>query len=565
MAESKADRIKANQARMESERSAFDALWAEIASLVFPRQNVFFGGGMNAAEWGKHTTPEAVVHDPYAAQALEDGVAAFEGFVMPRGQRWQKLAIEDETLMKRVQNRRWLEALEKRLFKRRNDPQSGFASNVHESGMSLFSFALQSMWIDHRRHPATGQIIGLSYQSEFVGEVWIDLDADGNVMRVHRRLTMTAEQAMMKWGDRSPSEVKKAMNDRKPQRDKVMTFLHVIEPNPAMIRGRLDKAGKPWAACYFCEASGEVFIEGGYHTMPRVVSQFSRAPNATYGSSPVMKALPLIRMLQQIWLDRIVGAELGLKPPLLTMDDVMDSAVIDLRPFGETVGGLDERGNPTVRAMFEAKGDPTDARELTAEARALIDRVFYRDLLQINREMKTHISAARTMEEIAEKGLLLAPLARQEDQWLSRMTERELALMAEIGDMDDMPDDIAKYFEAQGGMDIRYDNQLSHMQEAGKSVAFLNLAQQVGLMAQYDPSYVDEFKLIYPTEKVLPELGRIAGVPASMMATEAEIADKKAERQEKAALEQLAQVAPALSGAANDMAQIGNMGAPGNG
>lgn len=551
----KAEAIEAAFERMRSARTPFETLWAEIATLVFPRQSNFFGGGLEAAGWDKWRTPESVMHDPYSAQALEDGVSAFEGFVMPRGQRWQKLDLGDESLMRKVKVRAWLEQVEVRLFKLRNDPMSGFAGAIHESAMALFAFGAQSTWVEVRRDKGTGKVAGLSYQSEFVGDVFIECDAEGYPMRIYRRLTMSAEAAAGKWRD-LPPKVREAATSAKPEdRRRTFTFLHVIEPNPAMDPERLDAKGKPWLAGYYSVEDRAVFAEGGHYSLPRVVSRFARSPNADWGYSPTMTVLPLIRQLQAITIDRTINAEMTLKPAFLAQDDALDGGLLELKPYGITWGGLDDRGEPAFKQFFEG-GDATDAKELVAEARALIDRVFYRDLLQINREMKSHVSAARVMEEVAEKGLLLSPLARQENEWLSRMTQRELALMEEIGMLDDMPGEVADYFAEAGRLDIRYDNTLSHMQEAGKSVAFLNLAQQVGLLAQYDPSYVDDFRREYPPKKVLPELGRIAGVPASMMADDEDKSEFDEEKANAAMLAQLAEVAPALGGAAKDLNQL---------
>lgn len=558
-----ANKIKEAQARMEAARGSFDALWGEIAALILPRQNVSFSGGLSAGLFNQWQTPEATAHDPYSAQALEDGVSAFEGFVMPRGQRWQTLGLFDDGLMENVENRQWLEKVEKRLFALRNDPRSGFIGAVNESATSLFAYAAQSLWVDHRRDPATGRIVGLSYQSEFIGQIYVEFDAEGYVARVHRAFQMTAEQAWLYWGDETPPKVREAIKGPNPDPSRMFGFIHVIERNPRVVPGRIDAAGKPWRGGYWSEADNAVFAEGGYHSLPRIVSRWNRPPGSGWGSSVAMKVLPAMRLMQEMMRDRVVSAELALKPPLLLGDDEDDSAIIDFRPFGRTYGGLDDRGQRKVQTMLDAAGDASDARELMAEARAMIDRAFYRDLLQLNREYKSHVSAARVLEEVAEKGLLLAPLARQEDEWLSRMTEREIALMADAGWLDDMPPAIAEYFAENGGLDIRYDNQLSHMMEAGKSAAYLNLAQQVGLLAQYDPSVIEEFKIEYPMSKVVRELGRIAGVPPSMMATDAEKEQRAAADQEAAALDRLLQAAPVIAGAAKDAAAADAMAAPG--
>ena len=550
-------KVKANQSRMESARATHDTLWSEIARLVYPEMNNnLFGGSMSGSKWMREQATATTAHEPYASQALEDGVSLFESYVMPRGQRWQKLTLDDESLMRKVPNQQWVERKEKLLFALRNDPASGFIGAVHESAMSLFSFGPQSLWLDKRRD-ALGRFAGFSYQSEFIGDVWIERDAEGNPMRLHRRIELTAEAARRKWGDDTPPKVMEALTGRNADPARPFTFLHVIEPNTEYDPERIDAKGKVWASGYYSEADDALFKVGGYNSLRRIVSAFHRANKNTYGRSPTMKVLPTIRLEQSMFLDRAFAAELKLAPPLLAMDDDID--VIEIKPHGVTFGGLDERGNPMLREMFQS-ADVQDARELSAEAKAMIDRAFYRDLLQLNREYKSHIPANRVAEETAEKGTLLSPLANQEQWWLSPMTQTELIMMAEEGLFDDAPPEVAEYLALSGGFGIKYDNGLTAMQEAGKSAAFLNLAQQVGLLAQFDPGVVEDFKREYPMSKVVPELGRIAGVPASMRATEDERAAYDAKKAEEAQLQQLIAAAPALAGAARDAAQAGATG-----
>lgn len=541
-----ASEVKRNQARMETARANYDSVWAEIARLVYPEQDRLFGGGMRTSKWMREQPETRTAHEPYATDALEDGVSLFESYVMPKGQRWQKLELADESLMAKVAVQQWLEAKEKTLFALRNDPKSGFASATHESAMSLFSFGPQCMWVDIRRDQL-GRIAGLSYQSEFIGDVWVERDAEGNPIRIHRAMELTAEQGLRKFGKDAPPKMREAMTGPNANPEKTFTILHVIEPNRAFDPDRIDARGKPWAGGYYSCEDEMVFRQGGYASLPRLVSSFNRANKSAWGRSPAMKVLPTIRMEQAVWLDRVFGAELRLKPPLLAIDDDID--LIELKPFGVTYGGLDERGDPTIRE-FLTQADASDARELSAEAKALIDRAFFRHLLQLNRELKTHITAARTAEENAEKGMLLSPLAMQEQEWLSPMTERELALMGEIGLFDDAPGEVAEYLAETGGLGIRYDNGLTALQEAGKSASFLNLAQQVGALATFDPTVVEEFKREYPMKKVIPELGRIAGVPAAMRATEEEQAAYDAAKAQEAQAKQLLEAVPVIAQAA---------------
>lgn len=547
------DRIRANQARMEKARSAWDGKWRDIAALVYPALADSFSGAMKRSQFMQQQPPATAADDPYSALALRDGVAITENYVMPRGQRWQAFELGDADLMKKVAVQQWCDDVALGLFKLRNDPQSGFVKSSHKSVLSLLSFGPQSMWVDRRRDP-WGRPAGLSYQSEFIGDIWVERDAQGNVMRMHRRINWTAEQAMREWGDKSPECVKKAVRESRPETE--FQFLHVIEPNRRLDPERIDMMGKPWHGGYFCESEPDMglFVEGGYNTLPRIFSAFNSEGESGYGNSPTMLVLPYVKQQQQIFADRMFGEELRLLPPLLAATDELDNAAINITALGLTEGGLDDRGQPMLKELL-TEADGSGAMQLSSELRGFIDKVYFRDQLQLNRDYKTHITATRIEEEKAEKGLLLGPLAEQEQEWLSPMTQRELSLMDEDGLIPEMPGEVAEYLESSGVLGIKYDNGLSALQEASKSAAFLSLSSQVIPLGQIDPTYIEAYKRIYPAAKVVTELGRIARVPAAMRASDEELAvyDQKKAEQEQAA--QLLEAAPILASAAKDASQ----------
>ena len=160
---------------------------------------------------------------------------------------------------------------------------------------------------------------------------------------------------------------------------------------------------------------------------------------------------------------------------------------------------------------------------------------------------------------MAEKGILLAPLARQGAEWLSPMTQRELVLMGEIGLLDDAPPAVLRYFSEQGGFDFEYDNQLSRMMQASESAAFLSFAEQVGALANFDQSgeTIEAFKRQYPMTRVMTQLGNNAGVPASMMATEDELDAHDAKKAQDQQRNDLLQSVPVIADAAKNVAMLG--------
>lgn len=538
------EEILSNQQRMESNRSQFDSLRDEIAALVLPSQrgfhDEFLSQGDERTQWQ---------YDPHAAQALEDGEAAFGGFVDPNE---FVLEFPDEEMNDNVEARQWLEMVTKRLLKLRDDPGSGWVAANSQSRTSLLGFGEQSMWVDIRYDPS-GAAIGLSYQSEHVSQIYVERDAEGNPMRVHKKFMLSAEQALNKWGNKAPPMVKEAMAETKPNRAKQFEFIHIVEPNRSRKRDLITADGMPLKACHFSCADRMAFETGGYWTMPRTVSCFVRSLREDYGRSRAMTAMPTIRAIQVMMQMRVLGVERGVRPTLLAMDDDLDQQVIDFGPDGIIWGGLDERGNPTLQQLYQQL-DNSSAENLHAQLYTVIDKAFYKDLLQIHRELKTHISAVRTMEEISEKGLLMDPMARQETDWYAAMLPRELQLMEQLGWLSDMPDQVAAYLQDGGKMVGKYDNQLARMRESKESVGYMRTAEQVGLVSQFDPQAAVYFRRAYPLERAIKRLGHLNGIPASWHATPEELAEFDEQQSISEQTEQLLTMMPTAAAATKDIA-----------
>lgn len=544
--------IAANQARMESARSGFDGTREELANLLLPHYD-HFQSAFVANSAPRTETP----FDEYAALALQDGVAAFEGFTMPRGQKWQAVAISDETLAENLAVQQWLETLTNRVFAMRNDPKSGFTSAIHECVESLYAFGEQSLWVD-KRFDARGRFAGLSYQAEAIYAIWVENDAEGAPMRIHRRLHLTAEQSVAKWGENTPPEVAKRAKQQGGGADS-FEFLHVIEKNPNADPDRIDNQSMPWRACYYSVTDKLPFMQGGYRTLRRIVSRWHRASSKNYGTGPSRLVLGSIRAAQVMMQDRVIGTENTAKPPLLAEDDEMDRGIIDLSPLGITYGGL-ENGRRKIEPLFQSI-DLSGARDLHMEVRELIDRAMYRHLLQINREQKTHISATRTIEEIAEKGVLLSPLARQEKELFAPMLDAELDLMWDEGLLDDMPSILIDWFRRGGGVTATYDNELNRMLLAAEAAGYFRMTEQVAAMAQSAPEAVDAFHREYPPEKVVAGLGKVNGVPARWRATDEEKAARDEAKAQAVQTQQLIEAAPAVGQAIKNITEAGAISA----
>jgi hypothetical protein len=556
-----AETIQREQGVMESRRSAFEALWQDVAQLMLPRQADFLGSStlFGRAAQGRPRTER--IFDETAMLALDHGCAVFEGEVIPQGGQWQRFVTRDPDLMKDRTIALWMETLGDRLFALRNSPVSGFANQTHESVASLLSFGFQGMWVDVRRDRATRRATGLSYKSEHIGQVFVREGHDGLIETVHRKFTLTHRQALAKWGDDAPECARKeAGKPNGGNLDAESTYIHVLTPNRDYEPGRIDRYGKPIYSCYLSVADKQVFDEGGFRSMPLICSRYEKSPFEDYGRSPGINVLPAVKATQRMMRDLVTAIEFQARPALGANDDMLDQ-ILMYEPGGITYGAVDARGNKTVQVLFEG-ADIAPALQLLQSTRAVIQRAFFEDLYVIRQEVKSHVSATERLQRDQQRGLLLAPLKRQETEWWDPQTARELDCMAEMGMLDDMPRALA---EAGALFQTIYENPLARARKADQAGGFYDMLGQVAPLLNLEQGAAAEFTRVYPMRKILPNLAAIHAVPASWAASEAE------QEADEAKAAQLADTATALdvgqraSEIARNVAASGPPAGPGGG
>lgn len=543
------------QGRMHNARSTFETEWSEAATYFLPRQADF------SDQYSTQGTPRTrEIYDEYPARALDDGKSIAVGMVMPRGALFQGIAPPDaDELLKKQHVRAWYERKTRRLFELRHDPNSGFVQQTDESWASLLAFGNQGMSVNLRYDPLTKRPVGLRYRSEHIGRCYIEQNWQGLQGRTHRKWKWTAEQALAHWGrdklQRAPQVLQAATDSNRAHTE--FEFLAVIVENPNVDANRMDMAGKRFIGGYISLADKDWIELGGWRSRELTYSRFLKSPTETYGRGPGVDMLPAAKALQQIQVDLMTGAELSLMPPLGGPDDALDMIVN--YGAGEFVpGAFDMMGRQVIGKLFEV-GDGQFPLAIQAQLREQMDRAFFRHLMFLNQDMKSHVTDGQIMERVQEKGVLLQPLATQETEWLSPMLEREIDLMAEMGEFEDMPEEV---IEAGGTMAATYDNPLNSALMAEEAAGYFRMSSAVQGLGQYDPTYVQEFNKMFPARKVLPNLARVMRVPASWMATDGELEEADAVDAERQNTQDALAVGEALGGIAKDLGSSGLTNAP---
>lgn len=525
-----ANELIQKRARLQSDRANFENHWSEIAPLVLPRQDDFFGG--HHAEGDRRTRQK---YDDTATLALERGSAAIEGILIPRGQIWHGIQLPEE-LNDDYEAQLWAENVTKFLFKNRYNSTANFASQAHEFIMSLLCFGTAIMSVED----IVGE--GLKYRNSHLSEHCVMENARGIIDTDYRKYRMTAKQAFEKFGDKTPEKVRKCL-EKEPH--KKMEFLHVVMPDTE------NDVGMPFVGYHVSVEDNELIDIGGFKSFPYIVSRWVTAPNETYGRSPAMNVLSEIKMLNQIRKTDLKARHNAVDPPILAADQ-MTIRKLSMKAGAINYGTVGMDGRPLVQP-YRSGGDINASNDTIQQSRQIINDAFFVTLFQILVDTP-QMTATEVLYRAEEKGMLLSPSAgRQMTEWLSPLIERELSLYEDYGIFEDdgvlaMPDSVKEF---GGVVDVSYSNPLTQMQQAGEGSATERTIQSLVPLAQIDPSILDNVDWM--------EYGEIIrksnGAPQALFKSPERIEEEKAAKQQAAQMQQMVQAAPQVAGAVKDIAQ----------
>lgn len=527
--------------RAKTERGTWEAHWEEVARRVLPNYVGSFTGRGTRTQGDKRT--EDMV-DATPALALPKFAAAMESMLTPRNQTWHRLRPQDRSLMRNRQARAWYDDVNEKLFSLRYAPRANFANQQHEVYTGLGAFGTGGMFVDKLQHWGEK---GLRYQSIHLGEIYFLENHQGVIDTAMREFELTARQAVQKFGDDLPEDVKLKAKDPNTCETKFW-FVHCVAPrgeDEGYDPARLDYKGMRYTDKYISVTGKKIVREGGYNTFPYAISRYTQAPGELYGRSPAMLALPAIKVLNEEKKTLIKQGHRAVDPIILAHDDgVLDS--VDLTPGTTNYGGVSADGKLLVHTL--PTGNISLAKEMMEMEAHVINDAFLVTLFQILIETPA-MTATEVLERAREKGVLLSPtMGRQQSEYLGPLVERELDVLSQQGLLPPMPL-IVK--QAMADYDLIYDSPLSRAQRAEQATGLMRTVDWATQLATAtgDLSPLDHFDW----DTIVPELSDIQAVPARWMASIEKVMAKRDGRNQAAQQQQGIDALPGIAGAMKAM------------
>lgn len=542
---SQIDALLESQAALEQERKPWEKLWRDCATYIDPASDDF--GSTN--EYQQAQKKGEKVFDTTALTARDRLAAAHESTLTPQNAKWAGLKATVEAVNEDEETKEYFEEINTRLFAARARPEANFVGQNGQYFQQLDTFGTSAMFIDERMGRS------LRYKCPHLNEIYIALDFQGRPNRVHRKFQLTAGAAMsaLKAGkfERLPAAVMRAAQSPGNRHDKFW-FVHCVYENEAHGAGYgFNAVRNSWAfeSVYYCVEHNEIVAESGYRAMPYAVGRYSVGPRETYGRAPGMKALRAIQMLQELGKTLVRQVQRAADPPMFMQASAPGAMPFSLQSGKFNYGMLDADGRPKA-AAFNVEADLSALLELIKEQRIVVNDAFMVTLFQIMVENPNQ-TATEALLRAQEKGQLLGPtLGRQQSDYLGPLILRELDILTEAGEFDDLPMPRA-LLEAGGGVEIVYDAPINRLMRAEEAIGLIRTAEALMPFAEAFPEMLDVFE---PTV-FARTVAEANGAPAKGLRSVEEMALIAEQRQREKQLQQGVAAAKPLADAARALAQ----------
>jgi hypothetical protein len=499
--------------QLKDKRQNWDNLWDEVAHFVLPTKADF----ISRREGGAKRDQE--LYDSTAITSNQTLASGLHGALTAPSGRWFHIRFREDQLNKDDAAIEWVEDSVDRIYKAIEE--SNFNSEVNELYLDLCCFGTAAMLVETGK--TDNQDI-LNFRTVHLSEVAIAENVDGQVDTIYRSLKFTARQAKQLFPTEDLGEsIERALQDKP---DKEFDFIHAVYPRDGVEPVELA-AGKdrPWASCWVQVKDKKLIREDGYYENPWLVPRWSKLSGDVYGFSPAMMARADIRTLNAAKLFEMRAWEKSIDPPTLAS---YNGIIGDLR--------LDPGGLTYVRDINGIKPMQNGAQWQVSQIKSSelitnIRRAFFNDQLQLHEGPNMTATEVRARMELMQQ--ILGPVVgRLQSEFLNPLIQRVFMVMFRAGLFAEPP---ASLMQASGSkLDVEYVSPLARAQKMEEVFAVERWFQQLGGMAQVDPTVLD----VVDFSKMGRMLAKRLGVPAEVMKSEEEMQKMMMQRQQEQAQQQ---------------------------
>lgn len=492
--------------KLKGSRANWDSHWEDIANYILPKKDNIYGNNTKGEK--KHNN----LFDSTSVHVNELLASALHGLLTNPTIRFFGFTTRDAAIDVLDPVAKWMQTVVRKIHQTLSN--SNFHNEIHETYLDLGSFGtalLQTLEDDDSL---------VRFQSRPIYEAYVQENNVGFIDTVYRKYKWTAKQIMEEFDDEGtvPKVVK----------DKLITapmeefeIVHAVFPRTddfADKRFNGDSPKRfPYASFYVLCKDATILRESGFREFPYSVPRWSKISGEIYGRSPGMKALPDIKMLNQMMKTTLRAAQLVIAPPLQGPDDG-GRRPINMRPNGMNYfrAGTKDRIEPIVT------GGRIDLGEALMESvRIRIRQSFFIDQLQLNEGPQ--MTATEVIQRTEEKVRLLAPiLSRLNSELLSPLVDRVYGILLRKGEIPNPPP------ELQGRrIDVVYSSTIAKAQKTSESESITRLITTAAPFVESNPAMMDNFN----GDAMIRYLAGVFDTPQEVLHSQREVKQTRQARQ----------------------------------
>jgi len=528
----------------KAERTRQWSKWQDLSSLIMPELGRFLTSDHNVP---KDTSK--ILNGTPTRMARSLIAMLISGHTSP-ARPWLNLTVMDQNLAEWGPMRRWLWELNRRvrlLFELANFYRV-MAMCVYP-GLAVFGLGTCLLEED--------PVKVLRFPQLAMGSYVLAGDGDGIIDTLQYEEAWTVGELVKEFGwDNVSNSIKVAWNGG--WYEQYVSILRTISPNSEFIPGTIGAKGKKWGSAWMeigglSSAAGALaqpssdpaigFLrEGGYESFPVLCARWATTSRDIYPTGPGHDALPDARMVMQLERRELLAISKGVNPAML-IPDALRLNRLSMLP-GDAIY------YPTGTNGIEIKPahivDPRWVEQSASkrqEAMQRIGQAFFVDLARIFTETqpgdsKQPDTAAAVAAKDQEKMLQLGPVLENINEFLTRLVERTLQIMAKRRMIPPAP------LEARDmRLKVEFVSILSQAQKLLGAQPKERLIQMVGqLGAVVGPNALEQPIDKINTDVLVDEYADDLGIPPLAIATDEEVAKKRQARQQQMQQAQQAQM-----------------------
>jgi hypothetical protein len=475
--------------KLKAMRTNWDEYWKELAQYVIPRKDNVYGFALVGEN--KHNR----LYDSTSIHANEMLASALHSMLTNPQSVWFGLSTGDKAFDQQKEIRQWLQDSTLSVIRALN--KSNFQTQIHEVYQDLGGIGTTTLRMEEDK----GDDVIVRFHSRPIYESYVQENSKGQIDVLYREYTYDLRQIIQEFGE----DILK-MQEFRLQNEKDDTenycIIHAVEP----IEGSKGR----YASYHVLKDRPFMLRSGTFNEFPYAVPRWSKISGEIYGRAPSMKALPDIKMLNQMMKTAIRAAQKAADPPLMVPDN---GFLLPLRttPGGTNVyrAGTKDRIEPLVHnARVDINAD------IIEQTRLRIRQAFFIDQLQL--QDGPQMTATEVMQRTEEKLRIMGPiLGRLNDELLRPIVDRVFSIMVRRKLLPPAPK------ELQGkDLEIRYVSQISKAQRSSEADTLTRVIQSIAPLIELNPQVMDNFDM----DGAVRYHADVFGLPEEMLRDPEEVA-----------------------------------------